>query len=144
MNIKQCLEKGFLKKIKPDKDLSDKEVNEAKYDLEKAKKTLDDEDYKWCIVKSYYSMFHAAKSVLLNMGFKEKKHVSVSVVLEELNRDGKLEGKFVNYFKAAMSAREDADYQYSYSKEIAKYEYECAKEFLEKMEKLNSKDIVVD
>ena len=136
MNIKQCLDKEFLKKIKPDKELSEKELNEANYDLEKAKKALDENDFKWSIVKSYYAMFHSAKAVLLNLGYKEKKHIAIIAVLEDLNKKGKLENKFLNYFKAAMSAREDADYHYSYSEEIAKYEYGCAKEFLEKMKKL--------
>jgi len=33
MNVNDCLEKGYLTSSKPDKELSDKELNEAKYDL---------------------------------------------------------------------------------------------------------------
>lgn len=116
MNLRDCLEKGYLKQSNPDKELSDKELNEAKYDLEKAKSAFNEEDYKWSIVKSYYSMFHAAKSVLFKLGYIEKRHISVLIVLEELNKQGKLESKFVTYFKSAMTAREDADYHYSHSK----------------------------
>ena len=36
-------------------------------------------------------------------------------------------------FKAAMSARENADYHYVYSEETAKHELETAKEFFEKL-----------
>lgn len=136
MNIDDCLEKGYLVKSKPDKELSDKEFNEAKYDLEKANKAFKEGDFKWCIVKCYYSMFHAAKSILFRLGYIEKRHIAVLIVLEELNKKGKMESRFITNFKASMTAREDADYNYSYSKEIAEHELAIAKEFLEEMERL--------
>ena len=135
ISLKECLEKRFLVKIKPDDELSNKELNEAEYDLDKAKKAFDDEDFKWCIVKCYYSMFHAAKGILYKEGYVEKKHIAIIVVLEELNKEGKIEDKFINDFKAAMSAREDADYHYSYSKEIAQYDLEIGNGFLEMTKK---------
>jgi len=131
MNIRTCIDKGYLKKIEPDRELSEKELYEAKYDIEKAKKALEENDYKWSIIKSYYSMFHAAKALLFNLGYKEKKHIGIIAVLEKQD----IESRFVNDFKAAMSAREDADYQYVYSKEIALYEYEIAKDFIEMIKK---------
>lgn len=130
IGLKECLEKRFLVKSKSDEELSNKELNEAEYDLEKAEKALKDKDHKWCIVKCYYSMFHAAKAILCKEGYMEKKHIAIVVVLEELNKEGKIENKFVNDFKAAMSAREDADYHYSYSQETAEYDLEICKEFL--------------
>ena len=137
MNINDCLERGYLAETKPDKELSDKELNEAKYDLEKAEKAFKEEDYKWCIVKCYYGMFHAAKAVLFKLGYVEKRHIAILIVLEELNKKGKIESKFITNFKASMTAREDADYHYSYSKEIAEYELTIAEEFLEEMERLS-------
>lgn len=133
MNVKDCIDRNFLRKIKPDKELSDKEINEAEYDLEKAEKAFNEDDYKWCIIKCYYSMFHAAKSLLYRLGYEERRHVAVIIVLEELNRQGKLESRYVDDFKAAMSAREEADYHYSYSKETAEYDLKIAKEFLERI-----------
>ncbi|MCK4521535.1 MAG: HEPN domain-containing protein [Nanoarchaeota archaeon] len=137
MNINDCLERGYLAETKPDKELSDKELNEAKYDLEKAEKAFKEEDYKWCIVKCYYSMFHAAKAILFKLGYVEKRHIAILIVLEELNKKGKIESKFITNFKASMTAREDADYHYSYSKEIAEYELTIAEEFLKEMERLS-------
>ena len=131
MDINECIEKRFLIKGNPDEELSRKEFNEAEYDLEQARKSFEDEDYKWSIVKCYYSMFHAAKAILYSLGYVEKKHVAVIIVLEELNKQGKIEMRFVNDFKAAITAREDADYHYSYSKEIAEIELQNSSDFMD-------------
>ena len=83
MNIDECLRKGFLKKINIDRTLIDKELAEADYDLEKAEKAFKEKDFKWCIVKSYYSMFHSARSILFKTGYREKRHFAISIVLED-------------------------------------------------------------
>lgn len=139
MDIKKCLEEGFLKKIKPDEKLIKKEFKESDYDLEKAENALNEEDFKWCIIKSYYSMFHAARAILFKSGYREKRHFAISVILEGLNKNGKLESKYLNDFRAAISSREDADYHYTYSKDTAEHNLTIAKEFLEKMKGLNRK-----
>ena len=136
MDIDECIKERFLVRVKPSKDLIEKEIKEAKYDLEKAEVALSQEDSKWSIVKSYYSMFHSARAVLFKSGLREKKHFAVGIVLEDLNKRGKLESKYVNDFNAAVYSREDADYHYTYSKEIAKHNLEIAKEFLQRMRKL--------
>ena len=139
MNLQDCLEKRYLVKSKPDEELSNKELNEAKYDVDKATKAFQDRDYKWCIVKCYYVMFHAAKSILFKLGYIEKKHIAILIVLEDLNKKGKIENRFIIDYKAAMSAREDADYHYSYSMETAKHDLGICKEFLDMAEKLLKK-----
>jgi uncharacterized protein (UPF0332 family) len=136
MDIKECLENRFLLKIDPAEDLTKKEILEAEYDFEKSEKAFKDDDFKWSIVKSYYCMFHAARAVLFKIGLREKKHFAIGVVLEDLNKKGKLESKYVNYFNAAVSSREDADYHYTYSKETAEYSLKIADEFLKKMKEL--------
>ena len=139
MDINECLEKGYLTKIKPAKDLVEKEFNEAKYDLDKADKAFNDEDYKWCIVKAYYCIFHSGRALLFKLGYREKRHFAIGVVLEKLNKEGKLEAKYVDYFNAAVSSREDADYHYVYSKEIAEHNLELGGDFLKKMKELVNK-----
>ncbi|MBD3248859.1 HEPN domain-containing protein [Candidatus Woesearchaeota archaeon] len=121
MNIKQAIEKRILEKIEPDEKLVTKEFSESDYDIESSERAFEDEDFKWCIVKCYYSMFHSARAVLFKLGFKERRHFAINVVLEDLNNKGKLETVYINDFRAAVSAREDADYHYSYSKESAQY-----------------------
>lgn len=136
MNIEECFEKRFLLNIKPDKKLVDKELKESDYDLDKAEKAFKEEDYKWAIVKSYYAMFHAARAVLSNLGFREKRHFAIGIVLEDLNKKGKLESRFINDFNAAIQSREDADYHYIYSKETAENSLIIADEFIHRMKEL--------
>ena len=136
MNIQDCLRERFLVKIKPASDLIQKEIAEANYDLEKAKKAFSDEDWKWAIVKTYYSMFHAARAVLFKIGLREKKHFAIGIVLEDINKKGKLEIKYINNFNAALSSREDADYHYIHSKEAAGHNLEIAEDFLNRMKRL--------
>jgi len=136
MDIQDCLRERSLARIKPASDLMQKELNEADYDLEKAEKAFTDEDWKWAIIKAYYCMFHAARAVLFKIGLIEKKHFAIGVVLEDLNKKGKLEMKYINDFNAAISSREDADYHYIYGKEAAEHSIKISDEFLDRMKKL--------
>lgn len=133
MNIEDCIREGFLRRIQVDRKLIEKEIAEANYDLKKAEHAFEDKDYKWCIVKCYYSMFHIARALLFSLGLKERRHFAIEVVLEDLNKRGKLESKYLSYFSSAMSAREGADYHYKYSQEIASTLLETAKEFVKKI-----------
>lgn len=136
MDVESCLREGFLQPIKVERDLIEKEFEEAKYDLGKAERAVEEDDFKWSIVKSYYSMFHAARAVLFSLGLKERRHFAIRVVLEDLSAKGKLENRFVSDFSAALGAREDADYRYTYSQETADYLLKAARDFLVRMKKL--------
>jgi len=139
MDIESCLREGFLQKIKVERDLIEKELEEAKYDSGKAKRAFEEGDFKWSIVKSYYSMFHAARAVLFSLGLKERQHFAIRVVLEDLNAKGKLESRFISDFSAALGAREDANYRYTYSQETAAYLLRAAEDFLARMKRLAKK-----
>lgn len=136
MDIEGCIKEGFLARIRPDSELVKKELAESNYDLEMCKKAYKDGDYKWCIVKSYYCMFHASRAVLFSLGLREKRHFAIGVVLEELYKKGKLESSCVNDFQAAMSSREGADYHYAYSEHIALHSMNMAEGFLARMKSL--------
>ena len=133
MDVKKCLELGYLKKEKPDPKMIEKELKEASYDFQSAKKAFSDKDFKWCIIKSYYSMFHSARAVLFSNGLRERRHFAVEVVLQNLAKRGKIEEKYLGYYSAAMEWREDADYRYNYSEEIASDILENAERFLDAM-----------
>lgn len=135
-SLEECLEKGYLKREGIDPALVKKELRESEYDLERAKKALSEEDFKWTIIKCYYSMFHAAKAVLFSLGLREKRHFAVQVALEDLSKRGKLEGIYLDYFSATMEAREDADYRYEYSRERAEEIMGYASKFITKMKEL--------
>ena len=139
MNIEDCLKEGFLEKIKPEKDLIEKEFREAEYDFKRAEDALSKKDTKWSIIMSYYSMFHSARALLFHSGLKERRHFAIAVVLEDLVKRGKLKSRFVSDFHAAMSAREDADYRYTYSEETASYLIDAAKEFFVTMRSMTRK-----
>ena len=136
MNIKEGVEKRYLIPEKPSPDLVEKELKESAYDFSRAKKAFQEQDYKWTIVKSYYSMFHAGKAVCFQMGYREKKHFAITIILEELYNEGKLESQFIAYFNAAIDSREEADYHYSHSKEIAEQNLKIAEAFNNQMRKL--------
>jgi len=136
MDIKDCLEQKFLVRVEPSDDLVKKELSEAAYDFDKAEKAFKGKDWKWTIVQAYYCMFHAARAILFKLGFREKRHFAIGVVLEDLSKKGKLESRYINNFNAALSSREDADYHYVYSKEAAEHSLEIAENFLTRMKQL--------
>ena len=98
MNIEQFVSRGLLSRIPHSEDLAKKEWHESGLDLSEAKKELKSNGYKWAIIKSYYSMFHAAKAILFQMGLKERSHFVIGEVLELISKDGKLESHYVNDF----------------------------------------------
>jgi len=139
MDLDRLLEQGSIQKIEPAKDLAEKEFAEADYDIEHARESFEEKDYKWSIVKAYYAIFHSAKGIMFLMGYREKSHFAVGEFLRELSKEGKLEGKYANDFKAAMSARQGADYNYEYSKDKAELIISIAEEFIDRMEQLRAK-----
>jgi len=72
MNLEDCIRKGYLKRMEPDRAMTEKEIKEAEYDLGRAGKAFNEKDFKWAIVKAYYSMFHAARAVMFSFGYREK------------------------------------------------------------------------
>lgn len=136
MNIEECLRMGYLRRVRSDQKLIEKELNEAKYDLDRAKHAIEEEDHKWCIIKCYCAMFHAIRGILFSLGYKEKRHFAVQIVLEDLVKNGRLESIYLNYFSAAMECREDADYRYQYSEEVAREMIGNTEKFLFRVEQL--------
>jgi len=139
MDLEEMVSVGLIQKTGPAKDLAEKEFGEADYDIDHARSALEEKDYKWAIVKAYYSVFHSAKGVMFLMGYREKSHFAVGEFLDILSKDGKLENKYPTDFRAAMSARQGADYHYDYSKEKAEQVISLAEEFIDRMQELREK-----
>jgi len=59
-----CLKRGKIKPFTRGKSLVSKELETAVSDLERARKTYKDGDYKWATIQIYYSMFHGARALL--------------------------------------------------------------------------------
>ena len=137
MRLKECVEKGHLQEIAPNPDYAAKEWKESELDLKNAGSDFKLGKFKWATIASYYAMFHAAKAVLFKAGFREKAHYAIAVVLQDFAEKGVLEQKYVEDFKAAVFAREQADYHYAHSKETAAQMLSMAREFAEAMKKLH-------
>lgn len=135
--LKTIIDRGHLKVEEPsNEEHINHFIEQAKFDLERAENSLDEKDYKWSIVKSYYSMFNAARAVLFKLGLRDQRHYVIASVLDELSKLGKLESRYVDDFKASMRSREDANYRSIFSLETASFVLETAKEFLNRMKVL--------
>lgn len=68
-DFERCIKERLLLTIKATEEMIDKESTSAEYDLSRSKESMQDEDYKWASVQAYYSMFHAAKALVLKKGY---------------------------------------------------------------------------
>ena len=133
--FKRLLEERRLTRIKPDRKLVLKEIEGAKSDLETARKSLQDGNFKWAIIQGYYSIFHAARALVYSKGFREKSHYALLVAVQELFRD-ELETSLIQGFEDAMNLRQTADYGLTFSKEGAINVIETAEKFLLKTKEI--------
>jgi len=133
--FRQLLEERRLTRIKPDRKLVLKEIEGAKSDLETARKSLRDGNFKWAIIQGYYSTFHTARALVYSKGFREKSHYALLIAVQELFSD-KLESSLVQGFEDAMNLRQAADYGLAFSKEGAINVIETAEKFLLKTKEI--------
>lgn len=110
-----------------------KELEGAGYDLDKARRSLDQGDYKWSTVQGYYSMFHSARALLYSKGYREKSHSALLEALTSLFvRTGLLERDHIDDLRDAKDMRESADYGMVFSEEGARTLIINADKFLRK------------
>ena len=132
-DFERCIKERRLTKIKPSNEMIQKEVKSAEYDLERARNSLDEGDFKWAAVQSYYAMFHAAKALVLKRGYREKSHFCLIIALRELYiKEDILDAELVENLELCMSLRHEADYGLTYYQESAETAIKYAEEFLDK------------
>jgi len=137
MNIKECLEKGYLKKDNQDigKAKQSLKIAEDKYD--EALKAFEAELFESTIVFAYMAMFHSARSLLFKDGFAEKSHLAVIAFLKEKyeNIIGK---KLIYEFNTVRIARHDSLYglDTNFSTDEAKHILNISQEFIDKIKSL--------
>lgn len=130
--FKRCLDERRIARIPIQPDLVKKELGAAEFDLKSAENSNRGGNPKWATVQAYYSMFHAAKALVLSRGYREKSHICLSVALKALFVDaGTFEAKHFEHFRDCMNLREDADYGLVYSETSAETVVEWAREFLD-------------
>ena len=126
--FERCLKNRRIVAIEPSREMLQKEMENAKYDLAKAEDSLLAEDFKWSSVQAYYSMFHSAKALVLKKGYREKSHLCLLVALKELYiKPGDLDQGIAEDFEMCLDVRHEADYGMVYKKESAELSIEAAK-----------------
>ncbi len=105
------------------------ELQAAVTDLRTARRSLRENDSKWATVQAYYCMFHAARALLYQKGFRENGHRGLLAAVRVLYAT-ELSGRLLDDFSDAMKLREAADYGLIYSEESAKDVVDTAKKFL--------------
>ena len=132
-DFERCIKERRLVAIKISKEMIQKELESAEYDLERARNSLEEEDFKWAAVQSYYSMFHAAKALVLKRGYREKSHFCLIIALRELYvKQNRLYAEMVENLELCMSLRHEADYGLTYRQESAETAIKYAETFFEK------------
>ena len=73
-SYKDCLDGGFLRKIPPSKDNAFRSIAKAGKWLLESKITLKSMAFNSSVIASYMVMFHSARAILFNDGWREKNH----------------------------------------------------------------------
>lgn len=135
--IRRLLEERKLTRFHASEEMVVKEVDGAKYDVDRAKKSLLERDYKWATIQAYYSMFHLARALLLRLGYRERSHRALLEALRELYvKTGRLDLESFEDLRNAMDLREEADYGMVFSEASAKLVVEQAEQFLSTVKRI--------
>lgn len=118
--FRNCRNRRLLRTCIIDRERVNKEIAEAEHDLLSAKESLRASDMKWTIVKGYFSMFHACKSLLYSVGYDEHSHDCLIIAIEELFVEkGLIPHEILSDIRNAKIARESADYGLTYGEATA-------------------------
>ena len=107
-----------------------KELDDATDDLEVAKRSLNTGSYNWATIQACSSMFHAARSLLYRMGYREESHRGLLAALYQLY-EREIVDKMLQDFSHAMTLEERLHEGQISSEDSAKTVLENAIDFLE-------------
>ena len=114
----KCLKRGKIKTFSRGRGLVAKELGSAEADLQRARKTWEDGDYKWATVQLYYSMFHSARALLYFHNLSEKSHYCLIEAVRTLYVvPKKVPVSLLESFQQAKQLREEDDYYNRWSEE---------------------------
>ena len=138
--FQDCLKRKKIQEFSRGLALVEKELNTAKNDLNSAKESLKNKNFKWATIQSYYAMFHSARALLYIKNFREKSHYCLIVALKALYVDNKmLQPSLIESLQKAKILRENADYYDDWSENTAKSLIKAGEQFLETSKKLVAK-----
>jgi uncharacterized protein (UPF0332 family) len=129
--FRKCLERGKIKSFSPGPKLTEKELVLAGEDLKMAMKNMEEKNFRWSIIQSYYSMFHSARALLYSKEYREKSHFCLIESIRTLFCEtGKLNVSMVESLLEAKNLREAADYYGDFSEINCQKLIKKAAEFL--------------
>jgi len=135
--IRRLIDERKLTRARVNRNLSVKEVKGAIYDLNRARKSISDKDFKWATIQAYYAMFHSARALLNSRGYREKSHRALLTALEELFlKSGDLEPEIIEDLSNAKDLREEADYGMVFSETSAIEVVEKAGNFIQRVKEI--------
>jgi uncharacterized protein (UPF0332 family) len=129
--LQKLLEERKISRMRTDRKLVLKEVGAAKSDFKDAKESIERKKFKWATIQGYYSMFHSARALLFEKGYREKSHYALLVAIRELYRNA-IEHSLIRDFEHCMYLRQEADYGLKFSENGAMDVIETAERFLER------------
>jgi uncharacterized protein (UPF0332 family) len=133
----ECIKKGKIKPFSRGITLAPKELETAKSDLERAKKTHKEGDYKWATIQIYYSMFHSARALLYAKKLREHSHYCLIAAIKALYVETKkIPSSLLEGLQEAKNLREEADYYNRWSQAGCEKLLKLAEEFLDKAKDL--------
>ncbi|MCE5300080.1 MAG: HEPN domain-containing protein [Spirochaetia bacterium] len=81
---KDCIKTGKIREFSGGAGIAPKELSEARQDFDTTRLSVSRENFKWVTVQMYYSMLHAARSLLYFAGFSEQSHYCLMPALKEM------------------------------------------------------------
>ncbi len=110
--LENCIKRGLIRKVPPSKSEADKSVIRAGNWLREAGAALKAGIYDTCILASYEAMFHAARSLLIRDGFRERSHYCVARYVEnKYVGAGLLDIKIIDILDNYRELRHDIAYR---------------------------------
>lgn len=102
-----CLRNGRLKRVDPDPDKIDKEVQTAISELGRARDCFYDGDFEECIVQAYFAMNRTLRVMLLHKGYRDTNLYSLIAGLERLYVDpGEMDHHLLEILKLAKDQKD--------------------------------------
>ena len=80
-------------------------------------------------------MFHSARALLYQKGYREKSHIALAIALKALYKK-ELEPSLIDAFEDAMNLRQQADYGLKFSETGAKETIEGAETLLKRIKEI--------
>ena len=128
-----CIKKDKIKPFSRGITLAPKELETAQADLNTARKTYKEGDYKWATIQIYYSMFHSARALLYAKNLREHSHYCLIAAIKTLYVETKqVPVSYLEGLQEAKNLREEADYYNRWSQAGCEKLSKLAEEFLNK------------